>query len=453
MKAPGRAKGLLAMVVVSLLSLGIGVGATFFIKSPAQQAAEREAPPPTTLTEPVQLGTVQQTLTAAVTVERLSTTTMATRAGDVVTGIPVANGATVEAGSVALEIGGRPVIALPGPLAHYRDIAPNASGPDVTQLIAALGALGLDTGSEESFGAQTQAAVRELYDRLGYAPATTGTEELAAANQAVTDAERGLRDAKRARQQAKTLLERARRALPADATEQDKLARRDAISDAEFSAEDAQTAVADAEAALKRTQETASAARRSAGVTVPATELVFVPAFPATAEVSATLGASAGGDAVRLVSGPLVGVATVPESEGRDLAKDQAATIIATDGQDAPASVTLLEIQQATDERSQQPITVWRVVLTPDPALPDAELGRELRARVQVRASDAEVLHVPVTAVSTAMDGTAQVSVLRGDGERSTVAVTTGLEGDGRVQVTPAEEGGLREGDQVIIGG
>ncbi|MDF1487794.1 RND family efflux transporter [Tessaracoccus caeni] len=453
MSDPGRVKGLLTMVIVSLLSLGVGVGATFFIKSPAQEAAEREAPPPTTLTEPVQLGTVQQTLTAAVQVERRSTTTVATRAGDVVTGVPVANGDIVEAGSVLLEVGGRPVIALRGKIAHYRDITPGMSGPDVTQLIKALRKLKLNTGSEKSFGPKSQAAVEQLYEQLGYEATTVGIDELDAAQQAAKDAKRGLRDANRAYQQARTSLERARRALPADATDDDKLARKDAIADAEIALEDAGTAVTDAESAEKQARDEVTKAQHSAGVTIPATELVFVPAFPATAKVIATLGASAGGDALSLVSGPLVAVASVPESQGRDLAKDQAAGIITSDGQEAPATVTSVELQQGTDPQSEQPVSVWHVVLTPDPELPDAELGQELRARVQVRVSDEEVLHVPVTAVSTAMDGTPQVSVLAADGERVTVPVATGLQGDGRVQVTPTKDGGLREGDQVIIGG
>lgn len=94
----------------------------------------------------------------------------------VVTRLPKKRGATVRAGEVVLEVAGRPVVALTGPLPAYRDLAPGAVGPDVRQLEGALAALGLDPGDvDDEFTAATGAAVQRLYERLDYpAPAGAG---------------------------------------------------------------------------------------------------------------------------------------------------------------------------------------------------------------------------------------------------------------------------------------
>ena len=83
---------------------------------------------------------------------------------------PIAAGATV------LEVDGRPLFALPGAFAFYRDLSLGMNGPDVSQLQAGLRAAGLDVGVDGSFGASTERAVRLLYERNGYA-ASAGTTQ------------------------------------------------------------------------------------------------------------------------------------------------------------------------------------------------------------------------------------------------------------------------------------
>lgn len=60
-----------------------------------------------------------------------------------VTGLFVSAGDTVNAGEVVATVQGAPVVVLPGALPAYRDLAVGDSGPDVAQLHAAMGSLGL----------------------------------------------------------------------------------------------------------------------------------------------------------------------------------------------------------------------------------------------------------------------------------------------------------------------
>jgi hypothetical protein len=118
----------------------------------------------------------------------------------VVTGVRVEAGDEVSAGEVALEVGGRPVIVLPGSIPEYRDLGPGAQGEDVSQLQASLQELGFEVGSDGVgvFGGGTKAGVEELYKSVGYTPVLSGDKaEVRAAEAAVTAARRAVATAQR----------------------------------------------------------------------------------------------------------------------------------------------------------------------------------------------------------------------------------------------------------------
>ncbi len=167
-------------ILVVLLALAIvfalgGFVASRFMVTPAQRDA-LAAPPPASV------------LTAAVTSRELSDSVV-TR-GDVavlaavdvlegrafpgspaiVTAAPVVTGDEAKAGSVLLEVNGRPVLALPGDLPAYEDLTTGAEGPLVAQLQKALKATGAKiTDDKGVFGASTAAGVAKLYTDAGYA--------------------------------------------------------------------------------------------------------------------------------------------------------------------------------------------------------------------------------------------------------------------------------------------
>ncbi|GAB3992798.1 hypothetical protein GCM10029992_02830 [Glycomyces albus] len=78
----------------------------------------------------------------------------------------------MNAGTVLLEVSGRPMIALPGDVPAYRDLVEGDSGPDVEQLQQALAWI-YGTPVTGDFDDRTASDLEKLYDNLGYEPATT----------------------------------------------------------------------------------------------------------------------------------------------------------------------------------------------------------------------------------------------------------------------------------------
>ncbi len=171
-----RAAALLA--VFCLLAASAGIAAARLVRSPALQAAQVPAPPLSRLTAVVGFGRLTATVVTSGTV----------RAGPSVSGQPTAEvgaalltvsavktrpGELVQPGSAVAEVSGRPLIALPGAVAAYRDLSRGDRGPDVIQLQRALGAAGYPCGYDTAgvFGRGTRQALIALYAALGYAPA------------------------------------------------------------------------------------------------------------------------------------------------------------------------------------------------------------------------------------------------------------------------------------------
>ncbi|GAA2427077.1 peptidoglycan-binding protein [Streptomyces glaucus] len=199
-----------AVAVGAVLLTGAGVGASLVVKSPAQAAADSEAPPPDVLTAPVERRVLKTSVILRGTVvagQSVDVTPGAAGAGaegasaPTVTKTPLKAGDRVAAGKTLIEVSGRPVIALHGGLPVYRDLKPGSEGDDVAQLQKALAELGHSTAPDASgtYGAGTKAAVTALYSALGYDPVEAGGEEgsdVEAAEDLVKSMERAVEDAR-----------------------------------------------------------------------------------------------------------------------------------------------------------------------------------------------------------------------------------------------------------------
>jgi len=178
---------LLAVIGLAVLAAAGGLLVSTTIKSPAQQAAETQAPGLTRLTAPVQDTVIRNTvqadglITKPPQISSLSSGGGGGGAGNaqqVVTKIFHPPGSFVAPGNVIIEVAGRPFIVLQGTVPAYRDMAPGESGSDIAQLQAGLAALGFFTGGDASgvYGPGTSAAVAAFYQSLGYSapPAPAG---------------------------------------------------------------------------------------------------------------------------------------------------------------------------------------------------------------------------------------------------------------------------------------
>lgn len=145
------------------------------VKSPADAAAEHQPPPPSLITVPVEKKALTSTSVAQGSVVYTGESTVnltglvsATGATQLVTKAPVA-GTTLNPGDVLMEVSGRPVFVLAGPVPMYRTLELTAKGDDVKQLQAGLTALRPGVRLVSGlFDAPTATAVKAWYERAGY---------------------------------------------------------------------------------------------------------------------------------------------------------------------------------------------------------------------------------------------------------------------------------------------
>lgn len=158
------------VLITAIISAVIAFAAGFFVRSPAQVAADTAPPPPTRLTAPVEEGTLEDPLLLPGTVA-LGNVLELTPSGSsgIVTGSPLAVGQQFSAGSVIIEVNDRPVIYLQGAIPLLRDLQPGDRGEDVARLQEALAPWGASE-PDGVWGAGTTNALRALYSAVGYAP-------------------------------------------------------------------------------------------------------------------------------------------------------------------------------------------------------------------------------------------------------------------------------------------
>lgn len=163
----------LAGIAVGVIVMSAtGLAAARLIQSPSQLAARSAAPAPLVMTGVARMqvlsdaivlpGTVRPGHTVAVTASAPYRTLVVTR-------LPAKLGSRVWPGHVLAQIDGRPVILLRGRLPAYRDLREGDTGPDVSELQAALVGLGYaDYDPAGYFGPSTALAIQAFYQTLGY---------------------------------------------------------------------------------------------------------------------------------------------------------------------------------------------------------------------------------------------------------------------------------------------
>ncbi|MEV6527593.1 peptidoglycan-binding protein [Longispora sp. NPDC051575] len=409
-----RRRNILIGVVVATLMFGAGgFTATWWVRSPQQLAAEAAAPAATDLTAPVEKRVLQQSvvLRGDVAAGQTFPVTPAPRDGGkaVVTGLKVKQGGLVEAGTVLLEVGGRPLFALPGAKPAYRDLRPGYTGPDVAQLQAALKALGRDPQESNGvFGEGTKRALTTHYTALGYLVIPTGPDDdkqLAASDKQVLQAQRGVDDAT------------------------DPVLKARAVED------------------LKEAKKSREELRQRTGPILPMSEYVFLPSFPARVEgLKAEIGGEVSAPLITLSSGELRVRSLLGQAQQAGVKPGMPVEILAeTQGATARGAVTSVgELQ--TDKA--QGTSGYPMLITPSTPLAATLAGQNVRVTVTAAATAGEVLVVPLSALFASADGKVHVVRRGADGARERLEVTAGMSADGYVEV----RGALTPGDRVIIG-
>lgn len=423
-----RRRVLVGVSAVAAVSLGVGVAAGSRITSPEDAAAKTAAPKASQITVPVEkkalsskvVGRGDASFDGAVNI-RVETSGLTTPA--IVTGKVPTVGSTITEGKALLEITGRPVIGLAGVLPMYRTLSPGSQGPDVLQLEQTLDRLGLDPGTvDDEYDTDTAQAVERLYEKAGY-DAPEPDERL---TQAVDAAKKQVDAAKNQLRQAKAQLKQAKDAKAKDTSVQ-------------------QGAVDDAEENLAEAQEAKNAADFKAGTPLPVSEVVYVKTLPRRVDdVKVERGGTVNGVVMSASGASLVVTVKVDAETAQRLKAGMAATLDLGEG-----TAVAAKVRRITKNGNQ-----YDVVVAPN-ALTSSQLAllrdANVRVTIPVKSTSGKVLAVPVAALSSGSDGGSRVEVLR-NGKVDLVPVTVGLSADGFVQVTPAGDAKLSEGDQVVVG-
>jgi peptidoglycan hydrolase-like protein with peptidoglycan-binding domain len=310
----------------------------------------------------------------------------------VVTEMGASIGDQVGTGGVLLAVADRPVIVLNGNTPMFRDIRPETVGSDVEQLQRALGDLGYSIEVDGRFGRETEAAVLDLYQGLGFEMLHTGgEEEVAALEEAYAAAVTGGNAAQ---------IERAFAAL--------------------------------------------DQARSLVGYYIQRGELAFLTRLPVTVVSTLRVGDTwdAGSEQPQVtVSGSrvvLLGLAT-PEQADQVEVGDTAVALVEESGEELGVTVAAIEANSSASEDGVRA----SITLVPDGPIDPSLIGVNLRVTVNAD-SGTEVTAVPISALFTSLEG--ETEVLTPDGER--VAVEIGEEVGGWVEIL----GGVEPGDLVVIG-
>jgi peptidoglycan hydrolase-like protein with peptidoglycan-binding domain len=418
-----------------------GLGASRFVRSPAQRIAETGPPGRSVLMAPVELRVLRDTLVLRGLVGAGTTVSVTPAPPDgaraVVTGVRVEAGERFEAGQALVEVSGRPVVALAGQVPAFRDLRPGMRGRDVTQLQSGLGSLGyLGSRPDGVFGSATKQAVASLYADRGYDAPVAGDPG------ALVAAEDGVRQAERALTVAEEELARLEADPPSPAPGEPN-----PVEAARRQVRFAQEDLAAARAARDEVAQTT-------GAMLPQSEVVFLPEFPGRVERSAArvgldLAGGLEGPLLTVSSGELVVRAALNPGQRELLAEGMPVEIlseltgIAADGE-------IADIGELADDEAggrSHPMRVEPV----EGRLDERLAGEDVRLSVTAASTDGEVLVVPLSAVFAGADG--QVAVLRvdPDGGQVRVPVVAGVSGDGYVAITPVQ-GGLAAGDLVVVG-
>lgn len=439
---------------VAVVSLLLGVVIMQFIVSPGDLAARTEPPEAGLITAPVEQRVIQNTVTTRGEVtyaDAVEVTIDTAGIGErpVVTGQVPEVGRVLNAGEVALEVAGRPVIVLSGDLPVYRSLSVGMRGPDVAQVKAALQSLGVSAGNLENdvFEADTAWGLGALYERSGYAPQTGGEQT----QQALRSAERAVRDANVAVAQARAALNQAREAGATDlSSEQAQL---NAAGDAW---DDANELLAEAQVAIMPS--------------LPASEVLFLGGLPRRVDdVRVKRGDILQGAAMTVSGAALTIRGSAAQQDVQLLREGLTATFPGPDGTDLTATVVRIEAPQSNSgsgqqreggnaDGAQQSAARYTVVLDPgelSSAQIEALRGTNVRVQIPVDSTDGEVLAVPIAALTSGSGGDSRVELVLDAPENgqntAIIEVQTGLAADGYVQVS-SEDARLTVGAQIVVG-
>lgn len=158
----------------ALVVLGAGVvlaGTSAVVVQERRSSAPSTAPDAgaNLLTAPVERRTLTDSVTVRGTAGHRSRSSLRFAVAGRVTQIGIAPSTDIAAGTTAVQVDGRPVVAVGGMFPFWRDLAKDATGADVTQLKALLRGDGQNPGTDDDvFSSATERALKAWQQSHGF---------------------------------------------------------------------------------------------------------------------------------------------------------------------------------------------------------------------------------------------------------------------------------------------
>jgi hypothetical protein len=176
-------------------------------------------------------------------------------------------------------------------------------------------------------------------------------------------------------------------------------------------------------------------------------EMVFVRDLPARLVGSALrVGQRAKGVVAKLATGGVF-IRAEATTADRDYLRVGSPVVIRVGGRRLRGRVVSIGSRRRVRNTDLQ---AHPVTIRPNGSLSRRLVGRDVNVGITARSTPGRELVVPVAAISAAADGSARITRVR-SGESSTVTVRPGMSANGFVAVR-ANRGGLRVGDEVVVG-
>lgn len=387
-----RRRVLAALVFGAVVVAGGGLGASTWVKSPQEAAAEADPPEPSVITSVVERRVLRETVTLRGSVVPGRTIEIAPVGGPdtskMVVSAPMPKvGTRVGPGKVLAVVSGRPIIALRGKVPAYRDLHDGYQGSDVQQLQVALRELGYAVSDATgTYGRTTQAAVSRLYRDRGFEPVTE-------------------------------------KVVPEKTSE-----------------DDGKKAVKPREAIVFPGGEVQFVPRFPARVT----------------EVKAQLGAEVKGVLMKLATGDLAVTGSLPRSERKLVRTGASVKIFSEElGQTLDGTVVSIGAfdsggEDGSAEEGGQVEPGHPILVKARKPLSERFAGQDVRLTISAASTKEPILAVPVSAIYAVADGSLQVIKITNGGSQTRITVTLGVTAGGFAEVSGE---GLMEGDKVVVGG
>lgn len=186
-----------------------------------------------------------------------------------------------------------------------------------------------------------------------------------------------------------------------------------------------------------------------AGGQVPADELLFFPSLPLRVDDAKVRPGETPSGPVMTVTSPELTVAAALSGDDVKLVREGAAVAIDDPDQGVRATGTVGEVATTPGTRGVDPQRFFVEVIPRD--APESLIGASVVLTIAVSSTEADVLAVPVAALSASADGTTRLEVQLPDLTTRSVTVTPGLVARGLAAVTPVD-GALAPGDLVVVG-